>query len=145
MIGLRIRDVELENEDKGFVYCEDECGNMYRFPVTYKKARIIALLLADAYVRQGNMYEFIVDLLNSSNLYIESLIIEDGKDAKAFANIADSNGNRKQFYISIPDALVLSLLANRDLYIDNKADFIFVDELEDIAWYRFLKELDLCR
>jgi hypothetical protein len=145
MIRLHIRDVEVEDEMKGTVYCEDDAGDRYKIPTTYKKAKMIALLLAEAYVRQGNIYEFIIDLFNSSNLYIDYLLIKDGKEAKAQINIIDSDNNRKSFYITIPDALILSLLSKRELYINKQAEFVFIDELEDVAWYRFLKELDLCR
>ncbi len=143
MIEFFVRDVELEDENTGFVYCEDALGDIYKLPVTYKKARMIALLLTDAYVREGNVYEFIVDLLNSSNLYIDSLAIEDGKNETARVNILDLDGNSKAFYISIPDAIILALLSNAKLLIDKNADFIFIDELEEVAWYKFLKELDL--
>ncbi len=145
MMELYITDVEIEDEKEGFVYCKDEMGDVYKFPTTYKKARMAALLLTDAYVREGNIYEFIIDLFNSSNLYIESLVIENAKEARAVINVVDSDNNIKPFYISIPDALILSLLANKRLYINKKAEFIFIDELEEVAWFRFLKELDLCR
>ncbi len=142
MIEMKIKDVEFK-EESGFVYCEDINGDMYGFPVNYSKARIIALLLTNAYAPKDTIYELLVKLINSSSLYIDSLVIEDGCNDKAAIYIGDTE-KIKSFYVSIEDALILSLLANSKLYINKKAEFISEDELGQIALLKFLKELDLC-
>ncbi len=144
MLELAIKDVEM-NEDGGcFIYCEDENKDGYRFPANYDKARIITLLLIDAYVAQGSMYELIINLLNEIGFFVDSFIVDDASDNRAVVNIKDNNSNVKSFCIQIPDALILSLMLNSPIYINKKADILLIDEIDRFFWYRFLKELDLC-
>ncbi len=145
MLRMRIRDVEVSDDDRCFAECEDEYGNVYKFPITYKKARIIALLLIDAYIPQDSIYEFVIKLFDETGFYIDSIIINDGYNNKARISIKDYSSNEiKYFYLAIPDALILHLMSDSSLFIDKKAEFLLSDEVDGFFWYRFLKELDLC-
>ncbi len=145
MLKLYIKEVDIDNDEKCFVYCEDEYGNSYRFPLTYKKARIVALLLTDAYVPQNSIYEFVIKLFEEIGFYIDSVVINDGYNNKAKVNIKDySTNDIKSFHLSIPDALILHLMSESKLYVDKEAEILLADEVGKFFWYRFLKELDLC-
>ncbi len=145
MLKLYIKEVEVEDDDKCYVDCEDEYGNTYRFPLTYKKARIIALLLIDAFLPQGSIYEFVIKLLDEIGFHIDSVVINDGYNNKAQINIKDySTKDMKSFPMTIPDALILHLMSNSRLYIEKNAEILLADEVGKLFWYRFLKELDLC-
>ncbi len=145
MLRLTIQDVEIESEERGFVYCEDEVGDIYRFPVPYSKARMIALLSVGAYISHGSVYEFIVDLLDQTSLRISSVVITDAHRGRALVNVKDfSTGSTRAFYMSIPDAIILALLSNAELYIKREAGILTAEKMDKFFWYRFLKELDLC-
>ncbi len=145
MLKLTIRDVEVESEERGFVYCEDELGDIYEFPVPYNKARMIALLSVGAYIPQGSVYEFIVELLDQTSLRISSVVITDAYGSRALIRVKDfSTGKVKAFYMSIPDAIILALLSGAEMYIKREAEILLADDMDRFFWYRFLKELDLC-
>ncbi len=145
MLKLYIKEVEVEDDDRCFVDCEDEYGNTYRFPMTYKKARIIALLITEAYIPQDSIYEFVIKLFNEINLYIDSVVINNIHNNKAKIIIKDDKtDNIISFNMSIPDALILHLMSNSSLYMDKEIKILLEEEVGKFFWYRFLKELDLC-
>ncbi len=145
MLKLQVKEVEIEDDNRCFIECEDEHGNAYRFPLTYKKASMIALLLIDAYVPQESIYEFIIKLLDETGFYIDYVAINDGYENKAVVKLKDySTNDSKIFYMPIPDALILHLMSNSKLYVKKEAEILLADEVDKFFWYRFLKELDLC-
>ncbi len=145
MLKLKVKDVEIESDERCFVYCEDEAGDIYEFPVAYSKCRIIALLLMGAYLPQESIYEFILELFKSIGMTISSVVISDAYNNRAVVNLINyTTGASRSFRLSIPDALIIALLSGAELYVKKEAEILLAEEIDKFFWYRFLKELDLC-
>ncbi len=136
MIGLKIKDVDLE-EDHGVVHCEDEEGNDYSFPISKKQAKLLILFLNGIYIPGNTIHDFVIEILGASSLNVDRIVIE--RRDKVVANVyVKFQDHVKNFYLSVPDALVLSLATRSNLFIRRNTDFI---KAEEVLWSSFIKEL----
>jgi len=134
---ILISDIDCSNL-KCVVVCEDSHGNIYNFPVSYDDAKLISLLMADAYVPQNSMLDFLIDIFNHTKIKIDYCIIHDGYKNSTFVGINDGTGEIKEMRIPISYAFIFSLALDVPVFVKAQAHFVDFGEL---CWREFIKDV----
>lgn len=137
MVEISISDIDCLNSEC-VVVCEDSYGNVYNFPVLRDDAKLISLLMMDAYVPQNNILDFLIDILNYAKIKVDYCVIQGGYKKNAFVCINDGTGKVGELHIPIAYAFIFSLALDIPVLVRNEVHFA---DFGEFCWREFIKDV----